>query len=233
MTNAPEHCGCQAVNTSDGISDDKCQFPALKAELEWTKKALKEYEGWSPKQFMGLMEEHRSLQKRYVELDTEKCALQKRVERFEFEALQYRNRAVDAEKLATERLSWLEEHARRIGLLTDERDALQKRVTELVADKQKLLDFRLAYMNELTEQQAEIKRNYEIVTAQNEQIADQQVEIQRLKAANAYLGIPGNVSKTLDEVFKNGERHAEKRIKEQEAWIARLTKRLQDLGERV
>ena len=51
----------------------------LEQERDALKAQLREYAGWSPHQFTGLLAEHRALQAKYIALDTEKHELRKEV----------------------------------------------------------------------------------------------------------------------------------------------------------
>lgn len=49
---------------------------AIEAERTALRAQLKEYSGWSPGQFLGLLAEHRALQRKHVELDSRRFELQ-------------------------------------------------------------------------------------------------------------------------------------------------------------
>lgn len=53
------------------------QLDALTKRAEEAEASLKKYEGWSPHQFLGLLEEHRKLGKAYVELDSKRYAAER------------------------------------------------------------------------------------------------------------------------------------------------------------
>ena len=75
MSNYTRCCQCDGDADTDSVICLKCEKAndeKVNRRIAKLKAALKEYEGWSPHQFLGLHEKYRELQESYKELDTQR-----------------------------------------------------------------------------------------------------------------------------------------------------------------
>lgn len=187
-------CRCRAEHVQgDGlgscewsVDDSACIAPALQKELAEAKAQLKEYSGWSPHQFLGLLEEHRELGRKYVKLDSRRYALEVEVVTLMQEQAAIRQGISISESPTGEDTGlvdlvavFIEHHKEK----EQENAELRARISEFVEDERGTLEARMDHLAQWVEKEFKHNplsaRGFEGTLIKG--VAELRAEVERLK----------------------------------------------------